>query len=178
MDIYRTTLASIPSYDFEQQIQAGTHLLTFHFLFDEAYEEQYNILKRALDDRAKADPLVKGIEIVRDYDWVDWYVQWNEEVEEKPQSLRDLNDDLFVDMMRERQEEAKELLRRREVYTEALFWNVEVTDADGNTITGDVQPGGWLHNQDAEWRVRFVSDLDKIGKNDLMKMSIEFEVDE
>lgn len=187
MIAYRVTLDEIPNEDFTQTISAGMCSLTFHFRWDTANQEQYDIYRRALDARASADPLLKGTSIIREYDWIEWYTLLPADIQaaleegmEYPQSLRKLADnfELMATQLEERKIEALALKKLITPLEEQLVWSVEITDASELRKTGVVRPGGWIGNQDQDWRVQFVSDLENIGYNDLLKMIIRMEVTE
>lgn len=185
MTIYRTQLTDIPSANFTQPIICGTTSLMLHFLWDTTNQEQYDILDRALGNRSKADPLLKGSNIIRDYDYFTWYLGLPSSVEqitemlengmEYPQSLRNLPIDMIAMQLYDRRLEVAELQTSIQPLVNQLVWSVEITD--GNTVkTGVVQPGGWIGNQDLDWRVQFQSDLESIGYEDLLNVVIRIEV--
>lgn len=187
MDKYYARLNEVPSLDFTQAFSAGTHILNIRFLWDEANEEQYLIVKRALDDRALADPLVKDDgTIIKDYDWVEWYSSLPIDIEEAlqngmeyPQSLRYLDIHSRALALQQYKLEAEELKVLLEPYLNQLVWHCTIWEETQPTVivTADMRPEGWIHDQDFGWRVRFASDLTQVGKNDLLNVRLEFEVD-
>lgn len=187
MYLYQGKLTSVPGEDFSLNITAGVFALSLHFRWDSANQEQYDIIHRALEDRRKSDPLLKDGDIIREYDWIDWYTSLPTDIEaaleegmEYPQSLKGLVEDksVMADELLLRKQEAEALRELIQPMIDQLVWNVDITDSDGNVVAGVVRPGGWLHNQDASWRLRFTSDLDSIGEDDLLKVTIEVEVAE
>ena len=170
-----------------QVITAGSYKFSFVFTWDTVNQEQYDILARGLEDRAKADPLLTTDgEIIRDYDWIDWYLSLPVDIEqalidglEYPQSLKDTQLSVKANIMNERKQEAKELATVRRVYEEQLVWNVAIQELSSSDIfTGVVRPGGWINNQSEDWRVRFVTALEDVAKDQLNRVYIEFEVKE
>lgn len=188
--LYKGYMSNVESSEdsFEKNIAAGNHQFTLKFYWDSSNEEQYDILYRALTDRAKADPLINdegGIE--RDYEWLEWYSQLpgtSEAIEELlesgmmyPQSLKGLRGDVNV--------MANELLL---LHQEALaidaslkplenqrVWSVVVTDEAGQSYSGTVVSGGWINNQGTTWSMRFMCDKPRIGKEDLALVEIQVE---
>ena len=73
-------------------------------------------------------------------------------------------------------EEVKALAPVINLYKDVLKWQFTMTCDTLPTAVGYVQPGGWYHNQDDSLAFRFVSELENIGKEDITKISIEFEV--
>lgn len=183
---YRITTDTEASDTAALLISAGTRSFQFNFAWDTVNQEQYDILDRGLKDRALADPLLDGSDIIRDYDWIDWYLALPIDIENYlnnggayPQSLRNTAVAVRANLMNEFREEAKVLKRIRTIYIDQLVWNVVITElTTSKVLTGVVRPGAWINNQSDIWRVRFVSALTEIGKEDLNKVFIEFEVDE
>ena len=188
MYTYHASLTTVNGTSFTQTFSVGSHTLSITFLWDTANEEQYTILYRALAARASSDPLIKASDssyINRDYDWIDWMLALPTDIEtalnegmEYPQSMRKVSNTIKANLLQESKEEAAALKVLIDPLITQLAWNVTVTDENGNITTGVVRPGGWLHNQDSSWRIRFVSSLTDIGKDDLLNMQLEFEVDE
>lgn len=181
MTVYNAQLGS----DEEQTISAGNRLLTFQFRWDDANEEQYQIVAQALKARRDADPLLKkdSVDIIRDYDYLDYYTSLPkdidlEELEEYPQSIRKLSEAQQIMELESRRDEAVELQKLLLVYEQQLVWNVRIVDDTGVEKTGAVRPGGWIGNQDIDWRVRFATLLTQVGKNDLSKVYVEMEIND
>lgn len=181
MSLYSAAFANITS-DFEQPIVCGNVQLVLHMRWDTANDEQYNLIHSALVDRAKADPLLKDGEIIRDYDWLDWYTSLPSDIEaaldagmEYPQSLKTAPNNIKANILLERKYEADDLQLLLIPLQEQRVWNVEITDDTGEVFTGLVRPGGWINNQ-GSWSVRFLSDLADIGYDDLSKVEIEIDV--
>lgn len=190
MRYYRASLNSVPGDDFTQTITAGTSTFSFHFRWDTANQEQYDILNRALLARAAADPLIKDSEIIREYSWIDWYstlpdtaekiIPLLEEGMEYPQSLRRLKDEptLLANQLLERREEALSLNTTITPLCDQLVWNVDITDEQGNIQVGVVRPGGWINNQSSAWSIQFVCDRARLGRDDLALVTIRMEIAE
>lgn len=146
-------------------------------------EEQYAILARALLTKATADPLLDSWEVVRDYDWIDYYADLPSDIEDAlnhgmkyPQSVKDVSNTVKADILYERQQEALELKKIREDFLGNLAWHLDITDEYGEFVAGDIRPGGWFNNQSSNWRVYVVSDLVSIGRDDLLNIKFAFEV--
>lgn len=183
---YRITTDTATTNTATLLVSAGIRSFQFNFVWDTVNQEQYDILDKGLKDRALADPLLDGSDIIRDYDWIDWYLALPLDIESYlinggayPQSLRNTDTAVRANLMNESRDEAKVLSRIRNIYKDQLVWNVVITElTTSKVLTGVVRPGGWINNQSDIWRVRFVSALTEIGKEDLNKVFIEFEVDE
>ena len=190
MITYRSKLQNIPdSTNFTQVLVANTTPLTFHFIWRTEIEEIYIEYAKALDARAKADPLWLNGEIHKNYDWLNFYMnlphgsvqelqEYLEATPYIPDSLKNLYNEstsLFYTQMYERCQEADILDYELTPYRNQLTWNVEITDSEGNSVSGVVRSGGWLNEQDPKWRVQFLADK-AIGRNDLTELTIRVEV--
>ena len=181
---YHTISRPTDATTFSMLVAAGSAHLTFDFVWDTVNEEQYSVVYRALKARAESDPLLYSDKTIdREYNWIDWYTSLPldiatalEEGMEYPQSIKDLSNEDKAAILESRREEAYELKDMIAQYVTQLVWNVAVTDTNGVTHTGTVTPGGWINSLGLDWRVRFVSSLTRIGKEDLGKLYIEFEV--
>lgn len=183
---YRITTDTATTDTATLLVSAGSRSFQLNFIWDTVNQEQYDIVDRGLKDRALADPLLDGSDIIRDYDWIDWYLALPLDIETYlrnggayPQSLRNTEITVRANLMNSYREEAKDLKRIRTIYEDQLVWNVVVTElTTTEMLTGVVRTGAWINNQSDVWRLRFVSALTEIGKEDLSKVFIEFEVDE
>ena len=189
MTRYYTTINEVTDTDFVKTVQAGSKSFTLHFVWDEASEEQWDILYRGLKDRASSDPLITDelATINRDYDWIDYMLSLpaNTALEEAleagmeyPQSIRNLSISGKVNQLIEWRDEAEELEKVRDAWDRCRYWHCTIITEVGEEFTCDVVPGGYMHNQSSEWKFQFMSDLERIGKDDLTKMTIYAEVEE
>lgn len=194
MTEYTGKLDNIPNdTDFSQDILANATNLTFRFFWPTDIQEIIDDYERALDTRAKADPLIKDLDILRDYEWLDLYLntiphtsvsaiqEWLASAPLIPQSLQDLNtpatQDLLASAIYERCMEAEGLWYYLEPLYNSLVWHVEISDNTGDSCSAVVRRGGWINNQAGNWRVQFEADSD-IGRGDLGLVTINVEVPE
>lgn len=184
MTTYEARLTSAPSDNFSQTIVSGNVQLQLNFKWDNTLQEPYDEIIRALKARADADPLIDNNSLIeRDYDWIDWRLSlpadletYLEEGGKYPQSIKNVNNVIKADILRGQIEEAKELEAVRSGYEVGLRWCCSITDDSGDVVVCSVEPGGWVNEQSLKWRLKFESDLDKIGHDDLLKMLIVTEV--
>jgi hypothetical protein len=188
---YYATLPNIPNTtDFNQAFTFGSIALNMRFFWCEDVQAEYDLYAEALKNQAKADPLLRGADILREYDWLTLYSDtiphtdanavgdWMASTGLCPQSLKDLyaqSPALAAQQVYQRCLEADELKERLRPYRERLVWNVEITDDEGDVFTGVVIPGGWINNQGARWRIQFESDR-ILGRNELALLTINCEV--
>lgn len=188
---YYATLPNIPNTtNFHQAFTFGSIALSMRFFWCEDVQAEYDVYADALDNRAKADPLLRGSEILRDYNWLGLYsdiiphtnandvATWMASTGLCPQSLRELygqSQTLAAQQMYQRCAEADLLKARLRPYKERLVWNVEVTDDTGDVFTGVIIPGGWINNQGSRWRIQFESDR-ILGRDELDLLIINCEV--
>lgn len=177
MDLYSTKLSSIPSDDFNISLMAGSVILRLRFHWDNDTQEQYDIAVRALNSLRNSDPLIaKDGSIIRDYDYIGYYTAITYKIPtELPQSLRSLDDTNLLNVLLERKEQAIELGSVIQAYEEHLVWQCDITDPDETVYSADVVPGGWVNNQSSTWRLQFVSNLEVVGKDNLIDVEIRVE---
>lgn len=188
---YYATLSNIPNTtDFNQAFVFGSIALNIRFFWCEDVQAEYDLYDEALKNQTKADPLLRGTDIVRDYDWLALYsdtiphtdanavADWMASTGLCPQSLKELyaqSSTLAAQQVYQRCLEADLLKERLRPYKERLVWNVEITDDEGDIFTGVVIPGGWINNQGSRWRIQFESDR-VLGRNELALLTINCEV--
>lgn len=191
MTHYYVNLTDIPdNTEFTQVFVFGTIPLTFRFFWSEDIQAEYDVYDAALESQAKADPWLRGSEIIREYDWLTLYsdtiphtnanavADWMASTGLCPQSLKELyaqNPTLAAQQVYTRCLEADLLKERLRPYKERLVWNVEITDDEGDIFTGVVIPGGWINNQGDRWRIQFQSDH-ILGRDELGLLRINGEV--
>lgn len=188
---YYATLPNIPNTtDFNQAFTFGSITLNIRFFWCEDVQEEYDLYAVALQNRARADPLLRGTDIIREYNWLTLYsdtiphneanevAAWMASTSICPQSLKALysqNPILAAQQVYQRCLEADLLKERLRPYAERLAWNVEITDDEGDVFTGVVIPGGWINNQGTRWRIQFESDR-VLGRDELNLLTINCEV--
>lgn len=188
MVIYETSLASLPSNDFHQAFLAGEQQLDVRFIWNKELQEQYDLLIQGIKTSRDADPLLKGMQIIRDYEYFSYYASLPataeeltealEEGLEYPQSLKNLSNELKADRLLEAKALAVAQQKIIEPYEWGQCWHLVITDITGNQVTADLRPNGWINNQDSSWKIRFVSTLDKISHDDLLLCKVEVAVNE
>lgn len=195
MITYKALLDSIPNdSDFSQIIVADTVQLTFHFVWSTDVQELTDEFDRALESRARSDSLIKGSELKRDYNWIEYYqsiphlstaqvrAYYAEEDRWIPQSLLKLyaedTMDIFAQEIYDRCAEAEEITDQLECLYNQLVWQVEITDTEAESVSGVVRTGGWLNTQSSKWQVQFTADKDIISREDLNLITIKIEVAE
>ena len=169
---------------FTQMIQVGSYVLTFNFQWAIVSEEQYTMILRYLNNKASNDPLVMAGNYVRNYDWFEYYnALKNKNLDE----WLDSNPLLPVSLSGKARSEQKRLLNIYLtemlslepvvlLYKDILKWQFTATGPGIDTTVGYVQPGGWYHNQDSVLSFRFISELDKIDRDTISEVTIQFEV--
>lgn len=190
MYLYETQLQEVPNtVEFSQQIAASTTVLNFTFTWATDIQEIIDDYDRALYARAQAEPLLRGQEIMRDYEWLTLYcdtiphlsqtqvADWLASTGYIPSTLKDLPDDLIASNVYDRCREADGIRDYLEPLRDRLLWTVRIEDEEGDAVTGVVRSGGWLNEQSPNWRVKFVADRD-IGRDDLLLALIDIEVAE
>lgn len=185
MTTYEAQLNDVPSDDFNVVLNMGGKLFYLRFQFDAAIKEQYDILTTGIRNLRDADPLLKEATIIRDYDYLDWYMslpslheleQLLENGMEYPQSLKNLGNYAKAAKLLNRKAQVEELQDVFDTFDECMYWKCTITDEANNEVQCSVVPGGYVNNQSSEWTLRFESDLDRIGEDDLMKIRILMEV--
>ena len=169
---------------FTKLIQVGTRTLKFDFQWAIVSEEQYSLITDYLSTRAHNDPLFMQNNYNRDYDWFNYYYalrnkdldEWLDtnpilpiSIENKPRDTQKYLLDIYI-------KEAVALAPAIQLYNDVIKWQFTMTCDSLATAVGYVQPGGWYHNQDNSLSFCFLSALDTIGKEDITKVSILFEV--
>lgn len=160
------------------QIQVGRLLFLFTFTWPENETDEYNQFMRNLSRMAASDPLVKGSDFIRNYDYVQYYIDFPEEITEDtilPQSLKGHTEEEIMQIVAERKEEVSALKIVLDEYRQLMVWDFSYT-LNGVVNTGILRTGGWYKGEN--YRFRFVSNKEEIGVEDLAYVTIEFEVEE
>jgi hypothetical protein len=191
MTYYTNTLNTVDSTDFTQSIMCGSHSFSLHFYYPEDIEEVAKDFRQMLTSLAKSDTLVKGLEINRDYDYLDFWLNTipgstfsqlekyvtNEEGKAAwgwiPQSLSKFTGDTLYAKLQDKILEAKELQTLLEPYFTAEGWQLEVIDDEGNVALGRVQPGGWINNNSKKWELQILSP-ESITKDNLSDIEMQW----
>lgn len=169
---------------FIKLIQVGNRVLKFNFQWAIVSEEQFGIIDKYLITKSNSDPLIKDGSFDRTYNWFEYYY-----------ALRDVDIDDWLDgdpvlpvsingkpratqkyLLNLHIQEAVALAPAMRIYDDILKWQFTMTSDDLDTVVGYVQPGGWYHNQDNNMSFRFTSEIDRVGKDDITKVAIVFEV--
>lgn len=167
-------------------VQVGRNNVRFRFQWAVASEEQYNLIVQYINTKTKSDPLNDDGTYTYEYDYLQYYLQFEDMTDEELNAWLDTNPVLpnsianavrasQILMIRKRLEECITLRPVVLQYKEVLRWQFQAIYKDQITV-GFIEPGGWYRNQDPELCFRFVSELDYIGRKDFNNVTIEFEV--
>lgn len=167
-------------------VQVGRNNVRFRFQWAVASEEQYNLIVQYINTKTKSDPLNDNGTYTYEYDYLQYYLQFEDMTDEELNAWLDTNPVLpnsianavrasQILMIRKRLEECITLRPVVLQYKEVLRWQFQAIYKDQITV-GFIEPGGWYRNQDPELCFRFVSELDYIGRKDFNNVTIEFEV--
>lgn len=173
--VYEAPITGV-SDDFTKTFVAGNLVFQLHFRWDNNAQEQWDILDRAIQERAAADPLIDSEgNITRDYSWLDWHSSWTEAVAEYPQSMREYSESYRQSLLFEQKYEAQVLKKIYNELTDRLAWYFDVL-VDNTSYTGVVRPKGWLYSNDGSWAIMFDTALDKLTKDTLTECTLVAEV--
>lgn len=162
--------------DFSQTFMADTKSLLVHFRWDTVTEEQWDIMDRGVRNLRDSDPLINDEgDIIKDYDYLKWYDEWNEEAAYYPQSLRNLSEGLRIAYLTDKQTEVRLLKKIYDELTARLAWYVDIT-VDDAFYSGVLRPKGWICANDDSWKLSFRTKLEKVGKEDLDKVTVAVEI--
>lgn len=168
-------------------INVAGNTITFEFKWASASEEQFNMVRKWIDQQAYTDPIIIGNTFVTEYDWLEFYyklrnmsdselITWVHDPDTQlPKSLQTGEDYSRLVLIKERIAECVSLYPVVQQYKEIMRWQFKST-FNGEVNVGAIEIGGWYRNQDSQLSFRFVSDLEAIGYNDLGNVEIEFEI--
>lgn len=126
-----------------------------------------------------------SIVIVRDYDYFDFFLSLPSYIDvyvanpknPLPQSVLKLDGiEARIAKLKDLIAEAKEIYKVWSAYDKQLYWHCKITDDEAYSHACDVLSGGYVNNQSAQYAIRFLSDLDRVRKDDLMKCVIQLEI--
>lgn len=185
MITYYYQLQDIPSEHFIKHVSAGSRTITFEFQWAFTAEEQLNDIYRVFTERSMNDPLViNNNTLDREYDYYTYYMDlvnkdlntWLDTNPILPRSLMNLTKTRQVNVLNTRIAEVRQLQPIISQYLEILRWQCVVTSTGTEKTISVVEPGGWFRNGNNVYSFRFVSDKERIGKEDLSSVYIEIEV--
>lgn len=184
-NIYQTTLNNSDLSTFSVSMRVSKHTLLCTFLWPTYIQELYDNSTQDLQDMSAADPLVGTDQLVRGYDYLDYYLnmvpqtniaQWLQEQTVLPQSIRKLASGVQVTKVRERVTLCEGIKAYRDQLAECLHWTMRIQE-DADITVVDVIPGGRQVSTSGNWAVCFITDaLDEIAKDQLDLVTAEFEV--
>lgn len=177
MALYSGTLEGSTISPNDQEFTAGSAVLSFTFSWPENEQVQYDTLMRNIGNKAKGDPLVVENNYVRDYDYLDYYLNMSEETKVWPISLQDKTQEEREEIITQRILECEVLKEVKDQYEELLCWNFRCDDGTRIT-TGLLRLGGWFCWPEGNPRFRFISSKEQIGREDLQFVTIEVQTDE
>lgn len=165
---YFTSPITVQGTDFKQTFVADTLSLDVHFRWDMNLQEQWDILDRNVKNLGASDPLINLAtgEIIKDYDYLQWYLNWNEEVVEIPQSLKNTDEAVRINIIKQRQTDCIELNKIYSKMRDRLAWYVDVT-VNEEVYTGIIRPRGWIFANDDSWCLMFNTDAKKVSRDNL-----------
>lgn len=185
MTTYYHQLESPTNDKLTQLVQVGRHTIHMDFQWAIASQEQLDMILRYIERMANSDPIVRsGHEYDRSYNYVLYYTDlagvdldtWLDSNPDLPKSLIGKSRDIQKTALYERISEMSALLPTINQYLEVLRWQVKVTTDGTHQTIAVVEPGGWFRNQDNTYAFRFMSEKAYIGREDLNKVYVEFEV--
>lgn len=171
--------------DFTQLIRVGSRTLEFRFQWAIVSEEQFDIVVRYLRQKANTDPILRrNGNYDREYNWYVYYMnlvgldlnEWLDSGPELPASIVHKPRNKQLALLKSFIKEVRTLQPAVLLYADVLKWGFKMTCDDLPTTVGNVQPGGWYHNQSDKLSFRFTSKLDNIDKESISQVVIEFEV--
>ena len=177
MALYSGTLEGSTISPNDQEFTAGSAVLSFTFSWPENEQVQYDTLIRNIGNKAKGDPLVVENNYVRDYDYLDYYLNMSEETKVWPISLQGKTQEEREEIITQRILECEVLKEVKDQYEELLCWNFRCDDGTRIT-TGLLRLGGWFCWPEGNPRFRFISSKEQIGREDLQFVTIEVLTDE
>lgn len=165
---YFTSPITVQGTDFTQTFVADTLSLDVHFRWDMNLQEQWDILDRNVKNLGASDPLINLAtgEIIKDYDYLQWYLNWNEEVVEIPQSLKNTDEAVRINIIKQRQTDCIELNKIYSEMRDRLAWYIDVT-VNEEVYTGIIRPRGWIFANDDSWCLMFNTEAEKVSRDNL-----------
>lgn len=172
--------------DSDIEIQAGERTLRMSFQWPEPHQEQYDLVDRRVKELSASDPLIGNDNIVRDYDWLEYYnsipaigaglEEWIEEQTILPQSIANKSLSIKINIINERKVAAEQFTTYMKELDDLLHYHCTIIDDNDNTVVCSVRPGGWYNNQDLSWAIRFTADVPNIKKGQMNIVTAEIEV--
>lgn len=165
---YFTSPIAVQGTDFTQTFVADTLSLDVHFRWDMNLQEQWDILDRNVKNLGLSDPLINldTGEIIKDYDYLQWYLNWNEEVVEIPQSLKNTDVAVRINTIKQRKTDCIELNKIYSEMRDRLAWYVDVT-VNEEVYTGIIRPQGWIFANDNSWCLMFNTEAESVNQDNL-----------
>lgn len=180
--LYTYTFAS----DDNVEISAGDRTLQLAIAWPEDIQETYDNLLRSIESDMLSDPLVNSTEIIRDYDYLNYYSnipaygagmeEWLEEQDTLPQSIRGLQTTAQLNALTERRALCQGLSDYKSDLEDQLCYQITITDDMNRVVVTDVRPGGWFNEQDNYWAARYTSNITDIKQGQLNIVTMEIEV--
>lgn len=178
MRIFETPITEY-SENFTLTCVALNKSFRIHLLWDMNLQEQWNTLYQGIKAKQDSDPLINTEtgDIIRDYDYLNWYADWTTDVVERPQSLKDLPDAVYQNIMLERQQENVYLKKIFDEMTDRLAWYIDIS-VDDTVYTGILRPQGFIEAEDSSWRLSFNTALEEVSYENLDQVTIHVEIEE
>ncbi len=166
-------------------LAAGNYTFTLSFAWPTVVQDQCDTIVSKITAMRNSDPLVFGNLINREYDYINYYLnipdfgsgmeEWWEAQEYHPQSLIHKSDNVVYEILTERKQLCSEIDVCIRTLKEQLVWQMTCVDAQQEKTVMDLWPGGWARNQDSQYSIRVIAEIDTIGYNDLSKATLEIE---
>lgn len=165
---------------------AGDHNLQATFVWPTVEQEQWDVFTRELAALSASDPMIMGNKYVRDYDYIDYYTsvvpqqqvdraEWFAEQTDLPASLHGKTYAEVLSVLEERVTLCQGFAIYKQELSEALRYQCTIVDEAGEVTVCDVIPGGFTRNQDNDWAIRFLADVDEVGRDQLGIVTVEVE---
>lgn len=172
--------------DSDVEVSAGDRTLQLAISWPSDVQETYDNLLQSIDSDMRSDPLVSTESIIRDYDYLNYYInipaygagmeEWLDEQDTLPQSIRGLAKIAQLNILVERKTLCTGLAQYKSDLEDQLCYQITITDDMNRVVVTDVRTGGWFNEQDNYWAIRYVAGVPTIGYGQLNIVTMEIEV--
>lgn len=174
MTYYDLSLSDVTISDiFTVPIAAGGSALSIEFMWDTTAQEQYEEYKSSIEIASRSDPLIYPTEMIRDYDYVGYYISIPADVEAwlrtgpvLPSSLQGLTVEEQVTLINDRKDLCRELHDTLNLYKDMLVWNMTIS-YNNDVLQGKVYPGSIITSSDGSLELEIIAEKEYINRDDL-----------